>query len=45
MDDEEVIMDRLAHPWEMTNELAGLTLAWELGDCDSEVKIYGYMSQ
>ncbi len=44
MDDEEVLMDRQAQPWEMTNQMAGLTLEWEL-DAFTFKSITGYLYQ
>ena len=32
IDDEKVLMDRQRQPWEMNNYLAGMTLAWDVGD-------------
>lgn len=43
-DDEQVLMDRQAPRWEMSNYLAGLTLQWDLGDLQLK-SITGYLMQ
>jgi outer membrane receptor protein involved in Fe transport len=43
-EDDKVQLDRQALPWEMDNTLAGLTLAWELGDMQIK-SITGYLQQ
>lgn len=43
-EDDKVRLDRLALPWEMDNTLAGLTLAWEIGEMQLK-SITGYLKQ
>ena len=44
IDDEKVLMDREDQPWEMTTTMAGLTLAWDIGDLTLK-SITGYLHQ